>query len=265
MFSTFKVDSNVLLSFYSMDYTSRSRLLLKKDGLDKLAYKHVAIFGAGGVGGAVIEALARSGIKELSLIDDDIICVTNLNRQIISLTSNIAELKVEAYKKRILDIDKNIVVHTYPLFFDSSNINDIPFKDFDYIVDAIDTISSKILLVELSNKYNISLISAMGAANKLNPMGFMVSDIFKTEMDPIAKIMRYELRKRNIHSLKVVYSKEKPLECEYFIDEDCIYKNKCKDRCHINKKKNIPGTVAMVPNAMGLLIASEVIKDLLEE
>ncbi len=247
-----------------MDYTSRTKLLLKEEGLNKLAHCHVAIFGVGGVGGAVVEALSRSGIKEISLIDNDIICLTNINRQIISNLDNIGEEKVDAFKKRIHSFSEDIVVHTYPLFFTNDNIDSIPFKDFDYIIDAIDTVSSKILLVELAKEYNIPIISAMGAANKLNPMGFIVSDIFKTEMDPLAKVMRYELRKRNISSLKVVYSKEKPIEVEEFSDTDCKYKDICKERCSPSKKRKTPGTVMMTPNAMGLLIASEVIKDLLE-
>lgn len=246
-----------------IDYLSRTRLLLKEEGLNKLAKAHVAVFGVGGVGGYTVEALVRSGIKEISLIDNDYICVSNINRQIIATTDDIGKLKVDVFKERILKINPNIVVHTYPIFFLENTKNDIPFATFDYIVDAIDTVKAKVLLAEIASTLNIPLISSMGAANKVNPMGFMVSDIYKTEMDPLAKVMRHELKKRGIKSLKVVYSKEKPIEPVYYLENECAYKYICKEHCSPHTKKNPPGSNAYVPSACGLLIAKTVIDDLL--
>lgn len=250
-----------------MDYLARTRLLIKDSGLAKLTKAHVAIFGVGGVGGMALEALVRSGIKEISIIDNDIICLSNLNRQIIATLDNIGKSKVSEFKKRIHAINPDIVVHTYPLFFSKETLQEIPFKQFDYILDCIDTVASKILLVEISNQENIPLISMMGAANKMNPNEFIVSDIYKTEMDPLAKVMRYELRKRGIKHLKVVYSKEKPITPidEKEEEKACPYKDVCLDKCQPSKKRKTVGSTSFTPLSAGLLIASEVIKDLIKE
>ncbi len=249
-----------------MDYLSRTRLLLNDNNLAKLASSHVAVFGVGGVGGAAVEALVRSGIKEISLIDNDVICLTNINRQIIATKDNIGKSKVEEFKKRIHSIDESIVVHTYPLFFSKDNYEQIPFIDFSYILDCIDTVASKLLLVSLANKLNKPIISMMGAANKMNPNEFVVTDIYKTEMDPLAKVMRYELRKLGIKKLKVVYSKEKPITpSEDNDDSVCPYKEVCLNKCSPSKKRKTVGSTSFVPPSAGLLLASEVIKDLLKE
>ncbi len=248
-----------------MDYLSRTRLLIGDEGLKKLASSHVAIFGVGGVGGAALEALVRSGIKEVSLIDNDIICLSNLNRQIIATRDNISKSKVDEFSKRIKSISEDIIVHSYPIFFSKENIDEIPFADFDYILDCIDTVSSKIALIKLAYELNIPIISSMGAANKMNPNQFIVSDIYKTEMDPLAKILRHELRKLGIKKLKVIYSKEPPIAIKEVEEDDfCPYKDICKDKCLPSKKRKAVGSNAFTPTSAGLLLASEVVKDIIK-
>ncbi len=225
-----------------MDKLSRLRSLIGNDKVDVLKGKHVAIFGLGGVGGYICEALVRSGVGEFTLVDKDIVDITNFNRQIIATNDTLGKKKVDAMKERMLSINENASIHTNDIFFSFKNANLIDFKKIDYIVDAIDSIDSKIDLVKIALENNIPIISSMGTAKKMNPMGFIVSDISKTEVDPLAKIMRLKLRKLGINHLKVVYSKEKPVE----ISDGTL------------------GSNAFVPSAAGLLIASEVINDLIK-
>ena len=227
---------------------SRTELIYGKPAIEKLKKSHVAVFGVGGVGGYVVEALARSGVGHFTLIDADKVSLTNINRQIIATQDSIGKDKVGVMKVRILSINPCAVVDTKNMFFLPENANEIDFEKFDYIVDAIDTVKAKIVLASIAEDKNIPIISSMGAGNKVNPMGFAVTDISKTEVDPLAKTMRLELRKRGIKHLKVVYSKEKPIKPIESISE--------------NGKRELPGSNAFVPAAAGLLIASEVVRDL---
>lgn len=229
---------------------SRTELLIGSDALNIFRNSKVSIFGIGGVGGYVVEALARSGIGEFHLIDNDIISITNINRQIVATNKTIGKYKVDIMKERILDINPKAIVNTYKCFFlpDTKTIFD--FSRFDYIVDAIDTITSKIELVVQAKNYNIPIISSMGTGNKLNPMAFEVIDIYKTSVCPLAKVMRKELRKRNIDKLKVVYSKEEPI------------KNRNLNYSETTNKRSVPSSISFVPSVAGLIIASEVLKDL---
>lgn len=225
-----------------MDKFSRLSSLIGIEKVTALKNKHVAIFGLGGVGGFVCEALVRSNIGEFSLIDNDVVDITNFNRQIIATNENLGKKKVEAMTERILSINSGTIIHKYDLFFSNENVDLIDFSNVDYIVDAIDSIQSKITLIKIAKEKNIPIISSMGTARKMNPMGFIVSDISKTETDPLARNIRLKLRKEGINHLKVVYSKEKPLKCN----------------------DNALGSNAFVPSSAGLLIASEVIKDLIK-
>lgn len=222
----------------------RSELLLGAEGIEKLKTSKVAIFGVGGVGGYVIESLARSGVGSLDLIDNDIVSLSNLNRQIIALHSTIGRFKVDVAKERCLDINPNIKINTYKCFYSPDNADEFDLSEYDYIVDAIDTVSAKISLVENAYKYNIPIISAMGAGNKLDAKLFKVADISKTAVCPLAKIMRKELRLKGIKHLKVVYSEEIPQKINNNIGEKLV------------------GSLPYVPSVMGLLIAGEVINDL---
>ena len=227
---------------------SRSELLLGKEGIKKLQSSHVIVFGVGGVGGYTIEALARCGIGSIDIVDNDKICITNINRQIIATHKTIGQYKVDAMKERMLDINPEIKIKTYNMFFDSENSAEFDFQKYDYIVDAIDTVKSKIELIEKANANNIPIISAMGAGNKLDAEKFEVSDIYKTSVCPLARVMRTELKKRNIKHLKVVYSKEVPI--------------KPNETNEVSAKRQIPGTIATTPATMGLIIAGEIIKEL---
>lgn len=221
---------------------SRLELLIGKENVEKLKNKHVIVFGAGGVGGYVIEALVRSGIGHISVVDNDKVSYSNLNRQIIALQNTIGKSKVEVIKERILSINPECQVHGIEMFYLPENADDILLENYDYVVDAIDTITSKIELAKRCEEKNVKLISSMGTGNKLNPAMLEVSDIYKTSVCPLAKVMRRELKKRRIKRLKVVYSKELP----------------------IKTNERTPGSSAFVPSSAGLLIASEVIKDLLK-
>ena len=224
---------------------SRLEMMIGLENLNKLKTKKVIVFGIGGVGGYVVEALTRSAIGRIDIVDSDKISSSNINRQIIALNSTIGQYKTEVMKKRMLDINSEINVETYNIFFLPDNQDEIDFSKYDYIIDAIDTIKAKIALVECAKKYDIPIISSMGTGNKLNPSMLEVSDIYKTSVCPLARVMRQELKKRNIDKLKVVYSKETPI------------KNKNIDG------KNIPSSNSFVPSVAGLIIASEVVKDLL--
>lgn len=230
------------------NYFSRSALLLGEDGMDKLKNARVAIFGIGGVGGYVAEALARTGVGKLDLFDNDTVSETNINRQIIATTDTIGQYKVDVMKERISRINPDAEVNAFRIFYMPENSGDYDFSVYDYIVDAIDTITAKIEIVVKAQECGTPVISSMGAGNKLDPTKFEVSDIYKTSVCPLARVMRYELKRRGIKKLKVVYSKEealKPLPSD-----------------EITAKKVVPGSVAFVPSAAGLIIAGEVIKDL---
>ena len=243
---------------------SRTELLLGHDNMEKLKNARVAIFGIGGVGGFTVEALARSGVGTLDLIDDDKVCLTNINRQIIATRKTIGQYKVDAAKERVLDINPDAVVNTYKTFFVPETADEFDFSAYDYVVDAIDTVTGKIMLVEAAQKAGTPIISSMGAGNKLDPTAFEVADIYKTSVCPLAKVMRRELKKRGIKKLKVVYSKEKAMTP---IDDTA---NSCRSHCicppgsarTCTQRRQIPGSTAFVPSVVGLIIAGEVIKDL---
>ena len=216
--------------------------------MEKLNNSTVAIFGIGGVGGYVCEALARSGVGHFILVDSDTVAITNINRQIIATLDTVGKYKCDVMKDRILSINPNAKIEIYNKFFLPENQDEFDFKSYDYVVDAVDTVTAKIAIVMKAKEANVPVISAMGAGNKLNPAMLEVSDIFKTSVDPLAKVMRIELKKRHINKLKVVYSKELPIKPRESLEE--------------SNKREIPGSNAFVPTTMGLIIASEVVKDL---
>lgn len=246
---------------------SRTELLLGKDGMERLANARVAVFGIGGVGGYVVEALARSGVGTLDLIDDDKVCLTNINRQIFATRKTVGKYKVDVAKERILDINPDAKVNIYKTFYLPDTAEQFDFSQYDYVVDAIDTVSGKLQLVEQAEASGTPIISSMGAGNKMDPTAFEVADIYKTSVCPLAKVMRRELKKRGIKKLKVVYSKEKPLVP---IDDMAI---SCKTNCicppgtvrKCTQCRQVPGSNAFVPSVVGLIIAGEVVKDLTAE
>lgn len=236
---------------------ARTQLMFGDDAMDKLKTSRVAVFGIGGVGGYTAEALVRSGVGTLDIIDKDTVSVTNLNRQIIALHSTIGQSKVDVMKKRILDINPCCTVNVYPMFFDENTADNFDFSKYDYVVDAIDSVKSKILLAKICYDKNINIISSMGAGNKLDPTQFEIADLYKTSYDPLAKVMRRELKKIGVKKLTVVYSKEEPVKIDadrvaHLLDEEDL------------KKRTVPASNAFVPSAAGLVIASKVIRDLVE-
>ena len=233
----------------------RTKMLLGKEAMEKLENSRVAVFGIGGVGGYVCEALIRSGVGKFELIDSDKVDITNINRQIIATTKTIGMYKTDVMKERMLDINPNAEITVRNCFFLPDNANEFPFENYDYIVDAVDTVSAKIGLVIEAQKRNIPIISCMGAGNKLDGSQFKVSDIFKTKMCPLAKVMRTELKKRGVKKLKVVYSEEKPLKPIAGVLQDNENKG--------TVRRAVPGSVAFVPSVAGLIIAGEVVKDLI--
>ncbi len=243
---------------------SRTQLLLGKDGMERLYGARVAVFGIGGVGGYTVEALARSGVGTLDLIDDDKVCLTNLNRQIFATRSTVGRYKVEVAKERIADINPDAVVNTYQTFYSPETSAQFDFTQYDYIVDAIDTVTGKLELVEQAYKAGTPIISCMGAGNKMDASAFEVADIYKTTMCPLARVMRRELKKRRIPKLKVVYSKEEAMTP---IDDMAI---SCRNHCicppgtarKCTQRRQVPGSNAFVPAAAGLIVAGEVVKDL---
>ena len=242
---------------------SRTQLLYGADIMERFAACRVAVFGIGGVGGYVVEALVRSGIGALDLIDDDKVCLTNLNRQIIATQKSIGTYKVDVAEERIRDINPDCVVRTYKTFFLPETQDQFDFHDYDYVVDAIDTVTGKLSIIEKAKEAGVPVISSMGAGNKVNPAAFEVADIYDTSICPLAKVMRRECRKRNIESLKVVYSKEdprRPLE-DMPVDsgEDGISADTARNG---SKRRAIPGSTAFVPSVAGLIIAGEIINDL---
>ncbi len=231
----------------------RTELLLGKDGIKKLAASRAAVFGIGGVGGYAAEALARAGIGAIDLIDSDKVSVSNINRQIIATHKTVGKYKVDVMAERMAEINPNIKVRAFRTFYLPETEEEFDFKNYDYIIDAVDTVTAKIALVVNANKANTPIISSMGAGNKLDPAAFEVADIYETSVCPLAKVMRYELRRRGIKKLKVVYSKEKPINPI----------GSLKGSVSSDLRKAVPGSVSFVPSVAGLIIAGEVIKDLL--
>ena len=244
---------------------SRTELLFGKEGMEKLYKAKVAVFGIGGVGGYVVEGLARSGVGEIDLIDDDKICLTNLNRQLHATRKTVGKYKVDVAKERILEINPDAIVNIHNTFFLPSTANEFDFTKYDYIVDAIDTVTGKIELVLKAKEAGVPIISSMGAGNKMNPAAFEVADIYKTSVCPLAKVMRKELKRRGIEKLKVVYSKEvamKPSEdMAISCKANCICPPGTARKC--TQRRQVPGSNAFVPSVVGLIIASEVVKDLM--
>ena len=230
---------------------SRTERLLGKENMEKLAAARVCIFGIGGVGGYVAEALARSGVGHLELVDNDVICLSNLNRQIIATHETLGQYKVDVMKERILSINPTAEVTVYKCFYLPETRAQFDFTNYDYVVDAIDTVAGKIALVLQAEESGTPFISSMGAGNKLDPAAFQVADIYQTSVCPLAKVMRRELKRRGVKKLKVVYSKEQPVAVQN--DEESLLSS---------PRRSIPGSIAFVPSVAGLIIAGEVVKDL---
>ena len=243
---------------------SRTELLFGKEAMEKLWQSRIAVFGIGGVGGYTVEALARSGIGSLDLIDDDRVCLTNINRQIYATRKTVGKYKVDVAAERILEINPAINVVTYKTFYTPETAEQFDFEKYDYIIDAIDTVTGKIELVLQAQKVNVPIISSMGAGNKVDPTAFEVADIYKTSICPLARVMRRELKKRNVKSLKVVYSKEPPMtpidDMTISCRTNCICPPGTARKC--TERRQVPGSNAFVPSVVGLIIAGEVIKDL---
>ena len=224
----------------------RTALLLGKASVERLARKRVAVFGVGGVGGFVCEGLVRAGIGAIDIVDKDIVAISNINRQLIALHSTVGKNKVDVLEERLKDINKNLIIKKYKCFFLPETSDTFDFREYDYVVDAIDTVTGKIELILKANEAGVPIISAMGAGNKLDPTAFQVSDIYKTSVCPLARVMRRELKKRGVEKLKVVYSKEEPIKPQFEEGEEVV-----------------PGSVSFVPPVVGLIIAGEVVKDLI--
>lgn len=231
----------------------RTRRLLGADAMQKLEDAHVAVFGIGGVGGHTAEALIRSGIGEITIVDSDEVAESNINRQLIATTKTVGRKKVEVMKERMLEINPNVKVHAKDCFFLPETKEQFDFSQYDYVVDAVDTVAAKLALVEACEACDVPMISSMGAGNKLDPTAFEVADIYKTSVCPLAKVMRRELKKRNIRHLKVVYSKEipaEPKEDQNFVSDEA------------RQRRATPGSIAFVPSVAGLILAGEVVKDI---
>ncbi len=243
---------------------SRTQLLFGQEGMEKLYHARVAVFGIGGVGGYTVEALARSGIGALDLIDDDRVCLTNLNRQIFATRKTVGQYKVDVAKQRVMEINPDAAVYTHQTFYTPQTAEEFDFTQYDYVVDAIDTVTGKLALVEQAQRADVPIISCMGAGNKMDPTAFEVADIYETTMCPLARVMRRELKKRGIKQLKVVYSKEPALTP---IDDMAI---SCRTHCicppgtarKCTQRRQVPGSNAFVPSVAGLILAGEVVKDI---
>ena len=250
-----------------LDQFSRTQLLLGEESMKKLSDMRVAVFGIGGVGGYVCEALVRTGIGHFDLIDDDKVCLTNLNRQIIATRKTVGLYKADVMKERMLEINPNVEVNVYKCFFLPENADEFPFAEYDYVIDAVDTVTAKVELVMKCKEMNVPIISSMGAGNKLDASAFKVADIYKTKMCPLAKVMRHEMKKRGVKKLKVVYSEEKPTrpieDMSISCRTHCICPPGAQHKC--TERRDIPGSVAFVPSVAGLIIAGEVIKDLTKD
>lgn len=249
---------------YLLNEFSRTELLLGADGMKRLGQARVAVFGIGGVGTFTVEALARSGVGALDLFDDDKICLTNINRQLIATQRTVGKKKVEVMRDRVLEINPDAKVEIHETFYGADNADEFDLSLYDYIIDAIDTVSAKLVLIERALEKNVPIISCMGAGNKLDPTKLEVADLSKTSMCPLAKVMRSELRKRGIKHLKVVYSKEPPMtpieDISISCRAHCICPPGTKRKCTI--RRQVPGSIAFVPSVAGLILAGEVIKDL---
>ena len=245
-----KMENKVINQF------SRTELLYGEEAMRKLAASRIAVFGIGGVGGYVVEALVRSGVGTLDIVDDDKVCMSNLNRQIIATRETIGRYKVDVAEERIHDINPDCVVNAHKTFFLPETQDQFDFSEYDYVVDAIDTVAGKLAIIEKAKKAGTPVISSMGAGNKINPAMFEVSDIYKTTICPLAKVIRHECRKRGIDSLKVVYSKEMPIKP---IEDTGCSQEVAENR---TKRRATPGSTAFVPSVVGLIIAGEVINDI---
>ena len=245
---------------------SRTELLIKSEGIEKLKNSKIAVFGIGGVGSFVVEGLVRAGVGNFVLIDDDKICLTNLNRQIIATRKTIGKYKVDVAKERILEINPDAKVETYQEFYMPDSKTNIINEEIDYVVDCVDTVTAKIEIIEQCKKLNIPVISSMGTGNKLDPSRFEITDIFKTSICPLAKVMRKELKKRNIDNLKVIYSKEEPIKIDDNSNSSCKTNCICppgtKRKCTI--RNQVPGSISFVPSVAGLMIAGEVVRDIIK-
>ena len=228
------------------NHFERTALLLGKASVERLARKRVAVFGVGGVGGFVCEGLVRAGIGAIDIVDKDTVALSNINRQLIALHSTVGKNKVDVLEERLKDINKNLIIKKYKCFFLPETSDTFDFREYDYVVDAIDTVTGKIELILKAKEAGVPIISAMGAGNKLDPTAFQVSDIYKTSVCPLARVMRRELKKRGVEKLKVVYSKEEPIKPQFEEGEEVV-----------------PGSVSFVPPALGLIIAGEIVKDLI--
>lgn len=246
---------------------SRTQLLLGAEAMDVLKNARVAVFGVGGVGGFTVEALVRSGVGAIDLIDDDKVCLTNLNRQIIATRKSVGRYKTDVMEERIHDINPDCKVTIHKCFFLPETSDQFNFSEYSYVVDAVDTVTAKIALVLACQEAGVPIMSSMGAGNKLDPTAFEVADIYQTSMCPLAKVMRRELKKRHVRHLKVVYSKEKPLrpieDLSISCRSNCICPPGAAHKC--TERRDIPGSTAFVPSVAGLIIAGEVIKDLTKE
>ena len=245
---------------------SRTQLLFGKPAIETLMGSRVAVFGVGGVGGYVVEVLARSGVGALDLVDDDKVCMTNINRQIYALLSTVGQYKVDVAEKRIMDINPRCIVRKYQTFYLPETASQFDFTQYDYVVDCIDTVTAKLDIIKRCHELNVPVISCMGAANKLDPTAFRVADIYKTRMDPLARVMRHELKKLGIPKLKCIYSEEEAMRP---IDDDtiscrfhCICPDKNMRKC--TERRDIPASNAFVPAAAGLIVGGEVVKDLID-
>ena len=243
---------------------SRTQLLYGESAMQKLAACRIAVFGIGGVGGYVVEALARSGIGALDLIDDDRVCLTNINRQILATRNTVGKYKVDVAEERVHEINPDCKVRAYKTFFLPETQDQFDFRAYDYIVDAIDTVTGKLAIIENAKRAGVPVISSMGAGNKVNAAAFEVADIYETSICPLAKVMRRECRKRGIESLKVVYSKEKPIrpleDMSISCRQHCICPPGTARKC--TERRDIPGSTAFVPSVAGLIIAGEIINEL---
>ena len=243
---------------------SRTQLLIGEAAINKLLKSRVAVFGIGGVGGYVCEALVRSGVGAFDLVDDDKVCLTNLNRQIIATRKTVGKYKVDVMKERMLDINPDVDVRVHRCFFLPENADDFPFDEYDYVVDAVDTVTAKIELILRAKAHNVPIISAMGAGNKLDPGRFKIADIYQTSVCPLARVMRRELKKRHVKNLKVVYSDEQPIrpleDMSISCRTNCICPPGAQHKC--TERRDIPGSTAFVPAVAGLMIAGEIVKDL---
>lgn len=243
---------------------SRTQLLIGEAAINKLQKSRVAVFGIGGVGGYVCEALVRSGVGAFDLVDDDKVCLTNLNRQIIATRKTVGKYKADVMKERMLEINPDVDVRIHRCFFLPENADDFPFDEYDYVVDAVDTVTAKIELILRAKAHNVPIISAMGAGNKLDPGRFKIADIYQTSVCPLARVMRRELKKRHVKKLKVVYSDEQPIrpleDMSISCRTGCICPPGAQHKC--TERRDIPGSTAFVPAVAGLMIAGEIVKDL---